>query len=622
MKRALRIFVVVVVAAAGVVILPATANATSTANAISAANTISAANMASAANTASAAGTTVVRTKAELLAALGSAVAGDTVFVDGTVSINLTGTKRIVIPPGVTVASDRGQAGSLGALLYNDELDLAQSETWTQFAITGARVRVTGLRLRGPDREIRDSAYQYDNSRGLEFVNASDPLVDNNELYGWSHAAVYFGDTIEGLVRGNYLHHNRRAGLGYGVVLVNDTSAVIEDNTFTQNRHAIAGNGIRTQRYDARFNVVTDNANGHGFDMHGENEALGNGAPYAGDVVRITQNSFRSSAQRAVVIRGRPATGAWVSGNCFAHTTQSAAVQQTNFTGNMFIGSNTFGTTTGSCHTAGRRVAWRMSSGGAANWQAVAPYTFDVSEVGFGDFNGDLRMDVFRATGSRWYYSPSGTGSWVPLASSGARLGSLRFGDFDGDGKTDVFSVSGTQWQFSSAGTGSWQSLATSSVALESLRFGDFNGDGKTDVFRTSGSQWFYSSGGLSSWIPLALAGNPLESLRFGDFNGDGRTDVFNTSNGQWRYSSGGAATWANLATAGNAIESLRFGDFNGDGRTDVFQTSGGRWYFSSGGAANWAPLASSGCPLASLYVESDFNGDGKSDVFDGRCGG
>ena len=568
------------------------------------------------------AATVVVQTKAELLAALGSAVAGDTVFVTGTASINLTGTKRIAIPPGVTLASNRGQSGSLGALLFNDELDLGQSETWAQFAIGGAGVRVTGLRLRGPDQQIRDNAYQYDNSRGLEFANASDPLVDNNELYGWSHAAVYFGDTIEGRVRGNHIHHNRRTGLGYGVVLVDHTSAVIEDNTFTQNRHAIAGQGIRSQRYDARFNLVTDNANGHGFDMHGENEALSNGAPYAGDVVRITQNSFRSAAQRAVVIRGRPEKGAWVSGNCFAHSTQSAAVQQTNFTGNMFIGSNTYATTTGSCHTAGRHVAWRMSSGAAATYRAMAPYTFDVSEVGFGDFNGDGRTDVFRATGKSWYYSPGGVDPWVHLNTSGTRLAALRFGDFDGDGRTDVFSVAGTQWQYSSGGNSGWRPLATSGTPLASLRFGDFDGDGKTDVFQTSAGRWYFSSGGAVGWAPLASAGNPIESLRFGDFNGDGKTDVFQTSAGRWYYSSGGAASWAPLASAGDALDTLRFGDFDGDGKTDVFNSNGGQWRFSSGGATSWANLASSGCAIASLYVEGDFDGDGKSDVFDGRCGG
>ncbi|WP_203915324.1 FG-GAP-like repeat-containing protein [Rhizocola hellebori] len=564
----------------------------------------------------------VVHTKAELLAALAGAVAGDTVFVDPAASIDLTGQKRIVIPAGVTLASDRGQNGSAGALLYNDELDLGQSETWAQFSLRGAGIRVTGLRLRGPDREIRDNAYQYDNSRGLEVVDASDLLVDNNELYGWSHAAVYLGDTIEGWVRGNYIHHNRRTGLGYGVVLYNNTSAVIEDNTFTQNRHAIAGNGIRTARYDARFNVVTDNALSHGFDMHGENEALGNGAPYAGDVIHIKQNSFRSTAQPAIVIRGRPFTGAWVSGNCFAHSGSSTAVRQTNFTGNLSIGANTYGTTTGTCHQTGRRIAWRYSSGGTASYAPLAHYTFDVSEVGFGDFDGDGRTDVFRATGARWYYSPSGSGAFIPLAASGLRLSSLRFRDFDGDGKTDVFTTSAGQWQFSSAGLTGWQPLATSSAALDSLRFGDFDGDGKTDVFQTSGGRWYYSSGGATSWKPLALSGDAITSLAFGDFDGDGKTDVFTTSNNQWRYSSGGATSWQPLASASEALSALRFGDFNGDGRTDVFSISGSQWRYSSGGASSWIPLATSGCPLAGLHVSGDFDGDGRSDIFDGRCGG
>jgi hypothetical protein len=430
------------------------------------------------------AATIVVRTEAELLAGLAGAVPGDTVYVDGTVSIDLTGQKRVAIPAGVTLASDRGRNGSPGALLFNNELDLGQSETWAQFSIRGAGVRVTGLRLRGPDREIRDNAYQYDNSRGLEVTGASDPLVENNELFGWSHAAVYLGDTIEGRVRGNHIHHNRRTGLGYGVVLVNDTSAVIEDNTFTQNRHAIAGSGIRTQRYDARFNVVTDNALSHGFDMHGENEALGNGAAYAGDVIHIKQNSFRSSAQPAVVIRGRPFTGAWVSGNCFAHGTSGNAVQQRNFTGNLSIGSNSYGTTTGACHQTGRRIAWRFSSGGAVNWADLAPYTFDVSEVGFGDFDGDGRTDVFHTSDRQWRFSAGGAGNWQSLATAGEALTALRFGDFDGDGRTDVFSTAGGQWRYSSGGRTGWIALATSGCALTSLHVaGDFNGDGRSDVF-------------------------------------------------------------------------------------------------------------------------------------------
>ncbi|MFC0529732.1 FG-GAP-like repeat-containing protein [Phytohabitans kaempferiae] len=570
-----------------------------------------------------AADTTVVRTRAELVAALAAATAGDTVFVDGAASINLTGLKRIPIPAGVTLASNRGQSGAAGGLLYNTELQLGDGgETWAQFLVTGAGVRVTGLRLRGPDTEIRDTAYQYDNSRGIEAVGASDLLVDRNEMWGWSHAAVYLGNTIEGRVYNNYMHHNRRTGLGYGVVLYADASALIENNTFTQNRHDIAGSGIRTQRYEARFNVTSAYAGSHAFDMHGENETQHNGQPWAGAVMHIKHNSFRSASYAGVAVRGRPSIGAWISGNCFAHGGASTATRQVHFSGNFHVGANTYGTTTGNCHQTGRRVAWQLSSGGTGSWTAVAPYTYDVSELGFGDFNGDGRTDAFRATGYRWYYSPGATGKWVGAATSNQTISGLRFGDFNGDGKTDVFTSAAGQWQYSSGAVGGWQDLATSNVPLADLRFGDFDGDGKTDVFRTDGLQWYYSSGGTSSWRALERAEMPIGSLRFGDFNGDGKTDVFTVVDGRWLISWGGASKWQEVNNSSTGLVSLRFGDFNGDGRTDVFQSSGGRWYYSSAAQSSWIAMAQSGCPVTSLHVSDDFNGDGKADVFDGRCGG
>jgi hypothetical protein len=571
-----------------------------------------------------AAATFNVDTKEELLAALAAAGAGDTVFVAGTASINLTGHKRILIPAGVTLRSDRGTNGSLGALLYNTELDLGQGgEAWAQFSVRGSGVKIYGLRLRGPDQEIRDHAYQYDNSRGIEALDSSDLTVERSELYGWSHGAVYVGNSIDARIRNNHIHHNRRAGLGYGVVLYGDASAIIELNNFRQNRHAIAGQGIRTQRYDARYNLVVDNARSHGFDMHGENEALDNGAPYAGDVIHVKNNSFRSAAEPAFKVRGRPQTGAYVAGNCFADATRAEAIQQVYFSGNLFVGSNTYGTTTGECHLLGTRrlTAWQLSAGGNSNWQDIAPYTYDVSELGFGDFDGDGKTDVFRATGYRWYISPGGTGRWVAKSLSGTQLPGIGFGDFDGDGRTDVFTNNSGVWQFSSAASGGWQTLNTSAYDVPDLRFGDFNGDGRTDVFRTNGSQWYVSWGGRTAWTALASATMPLSALGFGDFDGDGRTDVFTLIGSRWHYSAGGTARWAPLASETTPASGLRYGDFNGDGRTDVFKTSGGQWYYSSGAAANWAPLASSGCPFASLAV-ADFTGDGRADVFGGRCGG
>jgi Right handed beta helix region/FG-GAP-like repeat len=566
------------------------------------------------------AGTVTVGTRDELLAALAAATAGDTVSVAGGASINLTGFKSIAIPPGVTLASDRGVNGSPGALLYNTELELGNSESWQQFKVTGSGTRITGLRLRGPDPEVRASAYQYDNSDAIVAIGASDVTIDNNELFAWSHAAVTLRDTMELRYSKNNVHNNRRTGLGYGIVLVGDSSAVIEYNTFTQNRHAIAGDGVRTQRYEARYNLVVDNANGHGFDMHGENETQDNGAPYAGDVMHINYNTFRSTAQAAIKVRGRPAAGAYIAHNCFAHGSSGAAIQQTFFTGNFNIGSNTYGTTSANCHTSPNPVAWKLSNAGTSSWTPLAPYTYDVSEIGFGDFDGDGRTDVFRTTGSRWYYSPGGTGRWVPAASAGTPRSNLRFGDFDGDGKTDVFTSDAGQWKFSSGGTGSWQSMASSSEPIADLRFGDFDGDGKTDVFTSASGQWKFSSGGTASWAPLASAGTPLTSLAFGDFDGDGKTDVFGSENGQWKFSSGGRASWAPLASSGDGVGVLKFGDLDGDGRTDVFRAANNVWQFSSGGRTSWAQLATAGCPSNSLAL-ADFTGDGKADVFTGRCG-
>ncbi len=253
------------------------------------------------------------------------------------------------------------------------------------------------------------------------------------------------------------------------------------------------------------------------------------------------------------------------------------------------------------------------------------------AEKGVGDFDGDGRTDVFTATwvGGRpeqggtyqWKISSGGVTSWRNLKKDQMPLRRLGFGDFDGDGKTDIFSIvdaypfnSGKlQYRYSSGGTQEWRDLAVADVPFEDLRFGDFNGDGKTDVFTATWTgktyQWKYLSGGNGTWINIANAGNPLDQLRFGDFNGDGKTDVFTIAwtgrTYQWQYSAGGASNWKKIANAGNPLDQLRFGDFNGDGKTDVFTRapSGStfRWQYSAGGASNWKKMAESGAPLQDL---------------------
>ncbi|GAA2367174.1 hypothetical protein GCM10010432_24860 [Catellatospora methionotrophica] len=244
---------------------------------------------------------------------------------------------------------------------------------------------------------------------------------------------------------------------------------------------------------------------------------------------------------------------------------------------------------------------WLYSSAAQTSWIDLAASTVGLADVRFGDFNGDGRTDVFRATGATWQYSSAGQTSWIDLAASTVGLDDLRLGDFNGDGRTDVFNVSGTQWRYSDAGQSSWINLLNSVVPLADLRFGDFNGDGRTDAFRATGATWQYSSAGQTSWIDLAASTVGLDDLRLGDFNGDGRTDVFNVSGTQWRYCDAGQSGWINLLNSTVPLADLRLGDFNGDGRTDVFNVSGTQWRYSDAGQSSWINLLNSTVPLANL---------------------
>ena len=286
-----------------------------------------------------------VKTLEELLTALKQAKAGQVVYVADNAEIDLTGKQKIVIPGGVTIASARGQKNSQGALLYSNKI-----ATYPLFLTGGEEVRVTGIRLRGPDPERRTEQmrqlykegryYSIPNSRGIQ---SSHPHleVDNCELWGWSHAAVFltYGASAAH-IHHNHIHHNQRSGLGYGVCL-NQADALIEANLFDWCRHHIAGTGRPGTSYEARYNIVLENANGHSFDMHGGKDRKDE-TDIAGDWIKIHHNNFRATQVSAIVIRGRPTQKAEIHHNWFLHTDPVRAVRQKNAVGNMYVYQNQF----------------------------------------------------------------------------------------------------------------------------------------------------------------------------------------------------------------------------------------------------------------------------------------
>ncbi len=273
----------------------------------------------------------VVTDKVELLWALSNAVAGDVVYVNA-MEIDLSG-ETIVIPGGVTLAGNRGHAGAAGPLLHSDQSPPVNYVRL--FEAGGAKVRITGLQIRGPHAEIGAAAYDPPVSIGINsgFANLE---VDNCEISAWSHSGIHLtsGGT-NAWVHHNYIHHCQRCGLGYGICLGHDdATCVVEANLFDYCRHAVAGTGDSGNSYEACYNLVLEHANGHVFDMHGSPYEAG----IAGDMIHIHHNTVHVTDWYAVKIRARPNIGAHIHHNWF-HGDVPAAIQINAF-GNFQASSN------------------------------------------------------------------------------------------------------------------------------------------------------------------------------------------------------------------------------------------------------------------------------------------
>ena len=283
-----------------------------------------------------------VGTADELATALKKAKAGDVVFVNMDAEIDLTGMRSIQIPAGVTLASGRGTKGAAGGLIFTKEdkpTPPGHPERFALFEAGGDDVRVTGLRLRGPDDQRR-GRYEFLNSDGI-LCQKKRLEVDNCELSGWSHGGVFLQRCTGADIHHNNIHHCQRSGLGYGVVL-DAAEAKIRANKFDYCRHCIASTGRVGSGYEACHNLILEHANGHSFDMHGGKDRR-DGTHIAGDWMNIHHNTFRVKGQYAVVVRGRPQKAIKIHHNWFPASTTIRAVSQKNAQGNMHVYRNLFG---------------------------------------------------------------------------------------------------------------------------------------------------------------------------------------------------------------------------------------------------------------------------------------
>ena len=603
-----------------------------------------------------------VGTAAALVSALKAAKPGDVIYVNDGARIDMSTyyAKTVEIPGGVTLASGRGKAGSLGGMIYST---YKKYTPWASvFRVVGDRVRITGLRFRGPDVSVG-----VDNQDpivvGILIRPKSGALpwnveIDNCELYGWPAAAISVGDVKNGVrIHHNDIHHNQRHGLGYGVV-EGTSHPQIGSNVFDFNRHSIASTGYPGSNYTACHNIVLPNGIDHAFDMHGGFDK-GFYPNAAGTSMLVYDNIFLISSHAGIVIRGVPEKQATIHDNSFRHgappqkTRNGSSIVQTSWnrapaclnTGGCnliawpgypgYQKMSDKGVCRGACSpfenvtdptkfihivSYANRFAqphkyyWSISYGSSSSWTFRRFSGLEAKDLRAGDFDGDGTDDAIYTDAKSLYYFPSARFGRKTIVSSTAQLAALGLGDFNGDGKTDILHPTGSKWMVVYGGTSQWRQLNGSSYAFPDMALGDFNGDGNTDVFVSTGSEWRVSWGGKSGWVRLGLSSYPLSQLAFGDFNGDKKTDVFRTDGTNWWVSWGGTSKWDHLGGSGYRLDQLAFGDFNGDGKTDVFVAPAGKWLVSLGGTSSWKTFNGSSVPLSALLL-GDFNGDGKTDV-------
>jgi len=287
----------------------------------------------------------LVQTKEELLQALRVAKPGEVVYVLPDAVIDLTGTMNILIPPGVTLAGNRGHNGAPGPLIFTDD-----PNTRPLFRIDGPNVRITGLRIRGPNGEVGVERDAVPRSGGIQANH--DAEIDNNEIYNWVYGGVIVGGVAKNAyIHHNYIHHCQWTGLGYGAV-VHNGFMVVEANIFDYYRHAIAGGGVLGSGYEARYNLVLDNAVSHAFDMHGGGDYCPNRATpctaeelrSAGDRVHIHHNTFLVTQRTPIVIRGVPRESLEIHHNWFIIDNPASAVRFRYFNGgNTHVHDNIYG---------------------------------------------------------------------------------------------------------------------------------------------------------------------------------------------------------------------------------------------------------------------------------------
>lgn len=350
-----------------------------------------------------------------------------TVDVANQMQLDLTARSDIQLARGVVLRGGRGGL-EVGPRLFTT------ARPAVFFNVAGDFVRITGVRIEGPDMGVGDRH----GNRGIQVDSKGSIEIDHNEIYGFSLAGISVWDGGNVMppsespsavrIHDNYIHHNQAGGGdGYGVAVGYGGYPLIAHNVFDWNRHAIEGDGREGTGYAAIGNLVLEHGGyhrspapqiwfyTHQFDMHARNDcgvadiwsdSLANCGP-AGHSMYIRHNTFFYANDEAIRLRGTPEKGMYVGQNVFANHLRFEDAVAYNETGLVEEPGNVCG-----------------YNGGL--------------HLGSCDFDGDGIDDDFLATGATWWFSSGGEMPWTYVNTQTTHLSDLTLGYVDGDAFCDV----------------------------------------------------------------------------------------------------------------------------------------------------------------------------------------